>query len=73
MFKTVHVGEAVVPLFALKAVAVLVPLLFNIIQPGANILAVAGGVAANALSHHPTITNPSLFAIPAVHEESIFV
>jgi hypothetical protein len=73
MFKTVHVGEAVVPLFALITVDVLVPLLFNMIHPGAKTLAVVGGVVHSALSHQPRMTKPSSFARPAKVEELIGV
>lgn len=44
MFRTVHVGEAVVPLFARITVEVEVPLILNIMQPGAYVLAVVVGL-----------------------------
>ncbi len=73
MFKTVHVGEAVVVLFTLITVDVLVPALFNMIQPGANTLAVDGRPAQSELSYHPRITNPSSFANPAKQDDVMWV
>jgi hypothetical protein len=71
MFKTVQVGEAVVALFTLITVDVLVPALFNKIQPGANTLAVDGGFAQSELSYHPRTTKPSSFANPAKQDDVI--